>query len=351
MKGAVPPTRAIVSSLIVLFVAVAGAPLLWRVAVDRWGPQVPGTPSYLPSVEKVRVRQPFDAGPIWGLQNMQPGIVVIGDSMAGRVDPLWLGERLGVRVAPVLREASGPAYWYLAFKNYVVASEITPDRTLIFFRDTNLTDLMFRFLEGHRQMVDEVATDHEPALDAAVATRLSGSWHRVHSAIDRAYALERTRTWLEPALLSWPGRVIAGRQGGALLQRAVNDRFNLEHLRPMPQSDMSVVSANDADFHANVASSVLPLLLELARAHHLKLTFVRVQRRAEDGGLRPQRPALVQYMRDLRAYIQRGGGELIDDQHDPEVAALPYDDLDHLAREGRLRYTDILARKLEALSR
>jgi hypothetical protein len=282
---------------------------------------------------------------------MKPGIVVIGDSMAGRVDPRRLGEQLQVRVAPVLREASGPVYWYLAFKNYVVASGITPDRVLMVFRDTNLTDLMFRFLEGNRQVTDEVAVDVEPALDRVVAAKLSGPWYRMHGALDRAYAIEEARAWLEPALLAWPARVIAGKVRGAQLQRAMNERFALEHLRPMPLSDMSVVSDNDADFHANVGTSVLPLLLTLAREHGLKLTFLRVQRRAVDGGLRPESPALVRYMRDLRAYIERAGGELIDDQHDADVATLPYDDLDHLAREGRARYTDILARKLEALGR
>ncbi len=347
----VTSTRSVVASFVILVVAAAATPLLWRAAFSLRGPQAVGTPSYLPSVEESRVRLPFEPGPILDLQYWNPKIVVIGDSMAGRVDPQRLGELVEGAVVPVLRAATGSGYWYLVFKNYVVASGVTPDRTLIFFRDTNLTDLMFRLLEEHREELDTVAAAEEPELDARLAARLSGPWYRFHAALDRAYAMERTRSWLEPAFLAWPARVIVGKRGTARLQRTANERFNLEHLRPMPLSDMSVVSDNDADFHANVEMSVLPLLMSLAREHGLKLCFVRVQRRAADGGLRPESPALVRYMRDLRAYIEREGGELIDDQHDADVAALPYDDLDHVAREGWVRYTDILARKLKALPR
>lgn len=334
-----------------LAVIVAATPLVWRVAVDAGGPDAAGTPSYLPSVEAVRVRRPFDAGPIWGLQNMNPGLVVIGDSMAGRADPMRLSQITGESVAPVLRNASGPGYWYLAFKNYVAASKVKPKWTLVFFRDTNLTDLTFRLLGDYREILDEVAADHEPELDRAVAARLSGPWHRVHTLVDRAYAIEPARAWLEPVLHAWPARVIAGTRGGPRLQKATNELFALENLRPMPISDMSVVSPNDTDFHANVDSSVLPLMLALSREHGLPVCFVRVQRRAESGGLRPESATLARYIRDLRTYIEHGGGQLIDDQHDPEIAALPYDDLDHIARAGRGPYTEILARKLKALPR
>lgn len=344
-------SRSVLTSLVLLVVVAAVTPMFWRVAVDRLGPAVAGTPSYLPSVERVRVRRPFNPDPIEGLQAMNPGLVIIGDSMAGRLDPERLGQITGENVAPILRAATGSGYWYLAFKNYVVASKIAPKRTIVFFRDTNLTDLMFRLIGDHHEVLDEVAVAEEPELDRVVATRLSGPWHRVYAAIERAYATERARAWLEPALTAWPARVIAGGRGGTRLLRAVNERFALERLRPMPLSDMSVVSPNDADFRANVAASVLPLWLSLAREHGLSVVFVRVQRRIEGGGLRPEGPALVRYMRDLRAYIEREGGHLIDDQYDPEVAALPYDDLDHLSRAGRPRYAEILVRKLEALPR
>lgn len=334
--------------LIVLLLAAVTGPLVWR-TLPPPETEAGATPSYLPSVEAARVRLPFEDGHLERLGPMQPGVVIIGDSMVGRVHAEHLDGLLGVPVAPIIQLASSSGFWYLALKNWVVASGITPQWTLVMFRDTNLTDLMFRLLEGHREKLDTVARDLEPELDAVVARRLAGSWYQAHHLLDDVYGIDAARTRVEPALTNWPARVLAGRLGGTRLQRDVNDRFALERLRPMPISDMSVVSDNDADFHANVDASVLPLMLSLAREHGLRLVFVRTQRRAPGGGLRPESPAMAQYMRDLRAYIEAGGAALIDDQYDQEILRLPYDDLDHIDPAGRIPYTEILARKLRAL--
>lgn len=334
-----------------LAAVIAAAPLLTRAAVDRVRPEAAAPASYLPSVEERRERRPFIDWPIEALRDMRPGIVIIGDSMAGRVHPGRLAELTGVEVAPLLRAGSGPAAWYLQFKNYVVASGARPQWTVVFFRDTNLTDLTFRMLGEYRGVVDDYARDLEPELDGLIAARQFGTWHRVHTRIDRLYEVERTRAWLEPALSAWVARVVAGRQGGRRLQDAVNERFTLDRLRRMPLTDMSVVSEFDTDFHAHVESSVLPLMLALSEAEGLPLVFVRTQRRAEDGGLRPETPALRAYMADLRQYVESRGGVLIDDQHNPEVTQLAYADLDHLADSAIFDYTALFARALNGLPR
>ncbi len=157
---------------LVLLVAAALGPMAWRIVAERV-PEPDAVSSYLPSVEETRPRAPFNDNPLVDLRDLQPGVVVIGDSMAGRVNEFLLDARLGVRVAPILRNASGPGYWYLAFKNYVIASGSRPALTLVFFRDTNLTDLTFRLLGDYRVMLDEVAGDAEPELDAVIARRRS----------------------------------------------------------------------------------------------------------------------------------------------------------------------------------
>ena len=64
-----------------------------------------------------------------------------------RIDPNHLG-RISTSgdelVSFLYHAATGPAWWYLAFKNQLVASGVKPRMTFIFFRDTNLTDTMFR---------------------------------------------------------------------------------------------------------------------------------------------------------------------------------------------------------------
>ncbi len=52
---------------------------------------------------------------------------------------------------------SGSAFWHLALKNWVIASGIRPRMVLIFFRDANLTDVMFRLDEQFRWALDLAA--------------------------------------------------------------------------------------------------------------------------------------------------------------------------------------------------
>src|SRR5687768_13211939 len=125
--------------------------------------------------------QPFHAGRIPELQQMNPGAVVIGDSMAGtRIDERVLSQLSGVPVAPLLQAGSGPAFWYLALKNWVVASGIKPRVVFIFFRDTNLTDVMFRLDDQYRWSLDMVAADREEELNDVVQSALDGPLYTVH---------------------------------------------------------------------------------------------------------------------------------------------------------------------------
>src|SRR5690606_17451756 len=105
-----------------------------------------------------RVRGPFVAEPLEQLAELDPAYVVIGDSMAGtRIHTTRLSELTGETAAPLLQAGSGSAYWYLALKNWVIASGVRPKVVFIFFRDTNLTDVMFRLDEGFRWSIDRVA--------------------------------------------------------------------------------------------------------------------------------------------------------------------------------------------------
>ncbi len=95
------------SVLAALALLTLTVPFVIRVANAGHG--VPAvTPSYLPALEGPRTRDRFDPTPIGELAGMQPGLVVIGDSMAGtRVDPKRLtrvdracGSRRSSRPAP-----------------------------------------------------------------------------------------------------------------------------------------------------------------------------------------------------------------------------------------------------------
>jgi hypothetical protein len=305
-------------------------------------------PTYLPSFEGPRQRAPFAADRIPDLQRLQPGYVVIGDSMAGtRVDERRLVELTGVQVAPLLQPGSGSAFWYLALKNWVIASGIRPRMVLIFFRDANLTDVMFRLDDQFRWALDLAALDREDALDAVVARRL-GPLHRLRHAVEGATRAEQVRRQIEPALTAWPAeRMMSSRRRQAEFMTGMNQRLGLDHLRKMDAADIQIGDDDELfDFARDVDDSVLPLMLEEARRAGLTICFLRVQRRPTANRPPPQSPALRRYVDDLRAYVTARGAIFHDETGDPALTLDMYEDGDHLARHARQLYTENLYNRL-----
>lgn len=328
--------------MLVIGIAVLATPLLLRGAYAAWGPADHAVPSYLPALEVSREREPFDPVPIGELESLKPGYVIISDSMGGRIDPDRLGALTGEPIGPLLQNATGSGYWYLVLKNYVVASRIQPKRVFVFFRDTNLTDVMFRLGGEYRRRLDSVALDHEPELNAVVAARRPDVLSRVHGWLDRAYDVERTRAWIEPKVTGWPVEVVAGADSEDTVIARVNRSFALDRLRVMTHADVEAAEEDDpeADFGAHVNASALPLFLSLAREHGLRLCFVRVLRRPVDGAPPAESARLRKYVADLAAYLRANGADFIDDRDDPALARLAYADGDHIASEARVEYTD-----------
>ena len=331
-----------------LLIAAAGMlllPLALRAAAAR-RPSQPLPSTYLPALEGPRQREPFDTDRIPALQRLDPAWVVIGDSMAGsRIDPALLAHATGGRVAPLLYAGSGPAWWYLALKNWVIPSRTHPRAVLVFFRDTNLTSVLFR-IEAN-WVLDTAALPEEPELNAVVARRRRTPFYRLRDGVDSVYQADQARRWMEPAIADWPLRVMFGyRRQRAAFTLQLNDRFQISHLRPMDAADMQATEDREADFDAFVDQSALPLMLRDARQAGLRLVLIRVQRRPQGGRPPSQSPALERYVRKLAAYVEAGGATFIDDTGDPRETLDWYADGDHLSHEGRRLYTESLAPRL-----
>ncbi|MCC6162501.1 MAG: hypothetical protein IT182_04035 [Acidobacteria bacterium] len=327
--------------LVAILAVAAAIPLLWRPAMV-WLSTRAVQPSYLPALEASRERIPFRPGAIDDLQRLHPSYVFIGDSMLGtRIDAGYLAGLVGQDVAMLARAGTGSAYWYLSFKNYLVASGERPKVTFFFFRDLNMTDPLFRLTGPFRWSLDEVAHETEPALNDAIAARVQGPWYRVHDTINRVYDVERANAWVERQLYDWPTRLWTPDEPA---RRQFLDTMNfeimgLERLRPMAAADLQAAEDAEADFGRTMPSSVLPLIVDLAKQHGLHVCFVRVQRRPVGNRAPEQSPRMQAYMRDFRAYVEQQGMSFHDDTGDQMQTLAMYEDGDHIARAHRQRYT------------
>lgn len=310
---------------------------------------------YLPSLEIRRSHQPFRSEVIDELRFGNPRWVFIGDSMLGtRIDPLYLGEISYTRdrvVSFLYQAATGPAWWYLSFKNHLVASGVKPHVTFIFFRDTNLTDTMFR-LEGlYGRALDEVAAPAEPELDRLVAAHRKGTWYEAHRLVDRTYEANLATSWMEPAIRRWWMHWRDPRPGAAEnFEWRMDQVFPIEMIRHDVGADLAASDTTERpDFHRDLPTSVLPLIVNLARQHGLTVCFVRVQRRPVGDRPPEQSPELVRYVADLRAWLEANGALFHDDTGDPELTLDLYADGDHVG--DRRRYTEIFRKRLDPLFR
>ena len=311
---------------------------------------------YLPSLQIRRPHQPFNEAAIGQLQYGNPAWLFIGDSMLGsRIDPLHLGQISSTHdeiVSFLFHAATGPAWWYLAFKNHLVASGIKPRVVFIFFRDTNLTDTLFRLEAGYGSSLDLVARPPiELELDRIVAQRRRGGWYRVHDLVGAVYQSDFATSWMEPGLRRWFVRARHAEPGAVEgFEHQMNEAFYVDHLRHDVGADMA--AAEDPDFQRDLPTSVLPLIVDLAKPRGLTLCFVRVQRRPV-GGLPPeQSPELRRYVAELKQWLEANGALFHDDTGDPEMTLDLYSDGDHVGGgSSRLRYTEIFRRRLDPLFR
>jgi hypothetical protein len=336
-------SKAHLAALMLIALAVPGiVPLL-----NAWHAERALPPTYLPALEGPRERARFDQVRISDLARMQPGYVVIGDSMAGtRVDERRLTELARVPIAPLLQAGSGSSFWYLVLKNWVVASGIKPRMILIFFRDTNLTDVLYRLDQQFRWALDLAALEREDELNGVIARRL-GPLNRLHRLVDRSLGVEQARQRAEPAITTFPATVmISSRRRREDFLSQMNVRLGLDHLRRMEAADIPAIDEPEIDFWRDVDRSVLPLMLRDANRAGLTLCFVRVQRRPSANRPPVQPPALRRYTDALRSYLAERGALFHDDTGDPALTLDLYEDGDHLARHARRFYTENLYNRL-----
>jgi hypothetical protein len=307
-----------------------------------------------------RDKAPFDdRGHLARLRAEDPRYVFIGNSIVeSQIDPVRLGGLLGgARVSTVITHGGMTAFDYLMFKNFVLASGISPRQVFFTFRGTSLTQPRLRTEGEFRRTIDTMSGEREEVLEQVLKGRRTWGRRLAGWLADDVFTAgvhaPQVKGWLDQALLHltmppWSGSKPG--KHGPRFKEALNQRFGLERLRgsagDLVEADAAAgESAPDYDFARAVEGSFLPPIIELARQRGVGLVFMRAQERPGPQGPPAQDPRMAAYLDQLRAYLDARGIPFHDFTGDPELTLDLYDSGDHMAYPAR--YSEILHRRLE----
>jgi len=283
----------------------------------------------------------------------RPDLVLIGNSLVRQdVDDDALAGRLGVRVAKLTVDGAQSAWWYLALKNVAAPAEPPPRLVAIGFQDLALTepgratagiDLtnVRAFMDGGEPLLRERAL--EPALGAPLLFALEHVrlWTVRESA--RTYLEQILRDHVVAPLLGLPegggSRGFAAALSNARMDRALLAAYQTRATNPEDDAP---------EFERGVDASLLPAMVDVARARPVRLVFLRMPRLSDARG-RPERPALTRYVERLAAWLAARDATLIDLTREVPLEPADFDAGDHLGPSGAAKVTAHLAERLRAL--
>lgn len=296
-------------------------------------------------------RAPFSPGIRDAISLQKPDDVFIGDSMVGSriAADVWEEATGGRKACLAWEPGATSARWYLYLKNQVLAADAKPRQIYIFFRDRfwSLPELN---VEGNAWVaIERTMPDDDPVIRRVLGGPRMGSVNHMVRALDAIYPLQYRREDVEKAFtdatLGWAARKTRVKRSAA--RTALNEEFSFENMRP----GLNLESALDAldlpvPFDPSPDKGFLPAVIDLIRQHQAPITLVRVERRPDSDGNRPDNENLRNYLRELAAYLAASGAGFIDLSDDREVTIEKYGEGDHIAKEWRPWWTRRFAARM-----
>jgi hypothetical protein len=300
------------------------------------------------------VKEHFDAKPIARLRATQPDIVMLSDSMLDNgVDPELMGKLLGGRRVELLwYGSSASASWYFRLKNYIIASEISPELVCILFRDQMLTDPTFKTGDTYRYKLEAAMHEDEPVYQLVLGARAREK-QKLAQWVNSIYPLNARRHVHHERIERMVMRGLA--DAGTTVSNVetnLNETFAVSNLRAGGAEEAAALSGQkEHDFDPDPRRSFLPHIVDLASAARIRLCFLRVQRYPTANGEVPQSERLRQYVSDLREWIESRGSYFIDDtdnlKRTPDMFLRPGDD--HMGPWAKQRSTELYADELRPI--
>ncbi len=270
-----------------------------------------------------------------------PPVLVLGNSQAeAALDEEALGRALGVGrdgvVMATMRSTRAPFAMALLARWLDIAH---PKLVLVPMSLEHLLDVTPPTGQ-QRQFFDEVHTTSVPALDAKVFGSTWPRWDKAIASVqaERDAALEH--------LTSLPLRWTGAQDPAARMDRARDAVFGelggaqfVLNARMIPVVERE---AREAGAIGDLDATLLPDVLELARAHGVKIVIITVPQQAKHLSTQPEQ------VRALAEYVHERGGGFVH-LETVQVPTNGWVDLAHLNATGASAFTDALAAALEAM--
>jgi len=289
-------------------------------------------------------RGEFDVTPLSELKamNPKPEVVLIGDSMLGtRIDPEVLDRLSDAPVFVNILEGSASARWYLYLKNYLAESGVNPKHVVVFFRDRYLTDPVFRTSAQYQELLHQAMKPDEPVVDRLLEGQDSTRFAKLAKFFEWLYPSQQLRERVADYVVLRAQKITDSvTPDGTDFDVALDRTFDIDLLRSDMPSELASENLNQAAFDPSPDKSFLPHIVELAKQNGWHLTFYRVKRRPQEGDIRTDEPELIDYIADLREYLNANGADLVDVTNDDTLGMKFYSDGDHVSEEMRPRYTE-----------
>lgn len=309
------------------------------IVITTWGlqsanPPSPPTTTYRDTVEDCRAE-----------------VVFVGNSLVGYgVDPDVFAKASGRPTARVWNPGAASAWWYLASKNHVVAAEPRPKWLVIVYRDYFLTDPTANTQDNFAEDIRLVAGEDEPLLEELTYDRVLPPFE---AAIRRRWPVyhdrHRHRTAIEEGVrdtvTSW-----FGDSTNRLARKALRPRgSDRDHIMGIHVANSLERWKDRHDFAAEVETSYLPHLIELAHTNDVGLVFVKNPMMLHILMPHEEPEHYLRYARELEAYLEARSVPHLDFSYDPRIRPEHFLDGVHLNKKGKAHYSRILAEALEPI--
>ncbi len=281
----------------------------------------------------------------------KPRFIVIGDSAIRELVEETFTRILGDKTLIFSAPGSGSAYWYLFFRNEVLASKHQPDMVFIFFRTVTLTNPSYLVSGTYLNKLEEVASWADTDVYAlTIGSTKSPLLQTLEKNIPLlAYRTEiyesiinQVRNWLPGLALDCDESCVDNGFDQVFDETQINAFLWEELVRNL---DSSLDNPANYDFEANINGSLLPLMLNDARSAGITPVFVRNKYRSQAKGEKDSAD-LEQYARDLKTYIQQHGGLYIDLGENDALTEDMYRDSIHFKYEDAPEASRIIARDI-----